>query len=373
MSSGSIVSAAASHPVSNTVRSRRIGGLDTIRFVSASVVLLGHLNLLVFPNVPRHGLGKALHGLHGVLFNGPAAVIVFFVVSGFCIHYPFRDARQLNVSMYLSRRLIRIGLPSLAFIAYSLWVLSSNPFTTSTVLWSIQCEIIYYCLYPLLLLAARRTSWLALIVSGYGLAFAVSLTHLQALREADNAYIAFGSELTWLIGLPTWLLGCYLAENFQKFRLPSVTRIWMLRSGVFMVSVLLRIAKFHIASPLASNCITLNLFAILVCYWIGYEIAYCSQRGINRWLESAGAWSYSIYLVHPLADATIILLGGHRLMSQSEFAHLLGLAVIYAAAYLFYLLVEKPSHRFASRFCKIFQNRPLWMLTVPQAPSQRQE
>jgi peptidoglycan/LPS O-acetylase OafA/YrhL len=353
---------------SPTTANRRVVGLDAIRFVSASIVLLGHLGLATSAANHATGVGQAIHGLLGCLFNGPAAVIVFFVVSGFCIHYPFRKASQFNVAVYLSRRVIRVGVPSLAFIAYSLWVLKNDPFSSETVLWSILCEIIYYCLYPLLVIAARYLGWRVLVAATFMVAFGIGLTHLKTLQAAYNGYTAMGAKLTWLIGLPCWLLGGYLADNFQNFRLISPGRIWALRSIVFACSVLLRISKFHVASPLASNCFTLNLFAILVFYWIGYEIAYCSHQGPSRWLESAGAWSYSIYLVHPLAASTMALIGWAAWMSRSMFTHFLGLVVVYASAYAFYLLVERPSHRFATKFCKVFKESPMWVLTVRDVP-----
>ena len=34
-------------------------------------------------------------------FNGPAAVIVFFVISGFCIHYPNSKRSEFRFKLYI--------------------------------------------------------------------------------------------------------------------------------------------------------------------------------------------------------------------------------------------------------------------------------
>jgi peptidoglycan/LPS O-acetylase OafA/YrhL len=69
----------------------RVQGLDSIRF-SALVVVLFHFGLISrsYLGTDPRGLAAVSRGILGSLFDGPAAVIVFFVISGFCIHFPFR-------------------------------------------------------------------------------------------------------------------------------------------------------------------------------------------------------------------------------------------------------------------------------------------
>lgn len=92
---------------------RRILGLDSIRFIAALWVFFSH------GGVPRIELyldkfnpyERLLIGVYNNLWSGPAAVIVFFVISGFVIHYPNLATDQLNLKAYFIRRYIRIVVP----------------------------------------------------------------------------------------------------------------------------------------------------------------------------------------------------------------------------------------------------------------------
>ena len=84
---------APSSAVGRDASAQRIVGLDSIRFVCAFIVLVDHLGLT--PD-RIHGqslrlLDRVLSGTYNSLFNGPETVIVFFVIIGFCIHFPCRD------------------------------------------------------------------------------------------------------------------------------------------------------------------------------------------------------------------------------------------------------------------------------------------
>ena len=68
----------------------RIAGLDAIRFICALIVVLAHTGrppLTAWADTSTW-FGWFIDGSAGLLFSSAAAVIVFFVISGFCIHYP---------------------------------------------------------------------------------------------------------------------------------------------------------------------------------------------------------------------------------------------------------------------------------------------
>ena len=78
--------------------------LDLTRAAVALVVLLSHCWLVLFPSYPLH-------------WPGPAAVIVFFVLSGFVIAY-VTDGHDRTLGQYALNRLSRlwsVALPALAF------------------------------------------------------------------------------------------------------------------------------------------------------------------------------------------------------------------------------------------------------------------
>ena len=60
-----------------------VAGLDTIRFLAALCVVLGHgASFPLAAYIPEKvGMWRVLMGLNSSLFNGVAAVLVFFVVQ----------------------------------------------------------------------------------------------------------------------------------------------------------------------------------------------------------------------------------------------------------------------------------------------------
>jgi peptidoglycan/LPS O-acetylase OafA/YrhL len=334
---------------------RRVAGLNMLRFVCALVVMMGHIGLLSdrLRGAQAVGLAKVGIGLYHSLFNGPAAVIIFFLISGFCIHFPFRDGRRLEWDSFYSRRFVRILLPAAVCIVVTRWV-SAKFSLWDSVLWSVICEAIYYLIYPVLLFCRRRVSWMLLTAISVGVAGAVIATH-RSLLVSGNGYMVLGWELTWMVGLPCWLLGCWLAEHYTSFAVPSVTAMWVMRIGIYALSMGLRLARFHMGSVMASNCIALDLFAIPACVWLGFEIAYATRHRPRRGLEWAGGWSYSLYLVHMLVFP-VLAWAGLSYLGENDGTHLLLVAMALLASYGFYVLVERPSHRLAvaaGRFAEV--------------------
>ena len=94
---------------------KRIEGLDIIRFILAFIVLVGHMGL-PFPDFNSINNIYIIYffKLFGLIFNGPAAVIIFFILSGFVIHFPFiNNYNKINIQSFYLRRLIRIIIPVL--------------------------------------------------------------------------------------------------------------------------------------------------------------------------------------------------------------------------------------------------------------------
>ncbi|HEX4320851.1 MAG TPA: acyltransferase family protein [Acidobacteriaceae bacterium] len=341
-----------------SIKQKRVIGLDSLRFVCATIVVLDHLVWISFgAGKSATGLAKLLIGINNCLFNGPAAVIVFFIISGFCIHFPYKGGRTPFLPEYFSRRLLRIVPPALVFFLYLRFVINEHVNPQDTVLWSVICEIIYYLLYPLLLTIRRSAGWVKMIVVTYSLALALAAYNLKALAMESNGYAALGLTGTWILGLPCWLMGCWLAENYGSFPLLDKRQMWMLRSFVFAISVGIRLAKFHVSSPLASNCFTLNLFALLALFWVGSEIVYLSHHCAPGMLESAGQWSYSIYLAHSLLLPTLAMVGLGWLSDYNKLTHLGVIVLVFPVSYAFSLVIEKPSHRLAVKVGKLLKKR----------------
>jgi peptidoglycan/LPS O-acetylase OafA/YrhL len=337
--------AAPSLAVGRDATRQRIAGLDSIRFLCAAVVMLGHLQILPKLHVQTHGpLLKAASGVWNSTFNGPAAVIVFFIISGFCIHFPFRDRQPINVRKFYARRAIRILIPALVYFALLRYAFGTNG--DGSILWSVLCEVIYYILYPALLFLRRRTSWLLLLaVSSATSAFAV-ISHRQLLPLGDNGYAALGVRLTWVVGLPCWMLGCWLAERYTTFAVLRTRQMWTLRFLIWALSVAANIIRFHSTGVKSSSIVVLDLFALPVAWWLGCEILYVSRHGFNRLLENAGTWSYSLYLIHTIS-VPILWMVGLSYLDEHAGMHVVVALIALVLSYIYFLLIERPSHQLA--------------------------
>ncbi|NBX92957.1 MAG: acyltransferase [Proteobacteria bacterium] len=333
----------------------KVNGLDTWRFICALWVMLNHLGFRQLHLDKSDPVEWFIRGILGNLFNGPAAVIVFFLISGFCIHIPYMKGQSLNVWSYGTRRIIRILLP--ISIIHPLSILTHVPLTllSETILWSVTCELIYYLLYPFLNRTVKRIGWKSLIGGSFGAAFLILFTRIELLNYPES------SLTNWILGLPCWLLGCQLAESTQQnTTCLSRKKIWMWRLGVWGLSSFAVFLRFHakIGYPF-----TLTLFSLVAYEWLKEEISYFKNRTPNRLLEHLGAASFSLYLCHFSGAALPKLLGiPPRFHSMALSYFMIGVLT-----FLFYFTVEKPSH-----FLARFLSRKLGPQSIP-TPLEKQE
>ena len=295
----------------------------------------------------------AITAFQGVLVSGPAAVIVFFVISGLCIHHPYAAGGEFRSAQFLARRFLRIGLPLLAIVCISPLVGLEFTVFNQMAIWSLFCELIYYSLYPFLRIALRHVSWPVLFFAVFSLALAVPLSEVEqasrsTLDRTWGDYPSFGVLKNSLLGLPCWLLGLRLAEWWVKERpeelaTPGAIKIWRWRLTIWALSSLALVLRFH--SPFGYPW-TLDFFGVACYFWLQREIVHFSKVRPSRILEWGGTWSYSIYLVHPVAQ---VAWGGLALTpSIAPLANWWLLMIFIAAAsFAFCRVFEEPSHALA--------------------------
>jgi peptidoglycan/LPS O-acetylase OafA/YrhL len=319
----------------------RIAGLDSLRFVAAMWVVIGHVGMPpLFVDLDRsRWLDWGITSAYNNLVSGPAAVIVFFVISGFCIHYPYATGLRFSAPAFFLRRYIRIGVPLAVAVAVS------EPFGINlavfedSILWSLVAELIYYTLYPVLVSIWKFTGRGGLLL----LAYIASLGVILSEPTAGN-YPSYGWKLNWLLGLPCWLLGVLLAEKWAHR--PQSTHvdngmIWRWRLRIIALSALCSVLRFH--SPLGYPW-TLNLFAIAAYFWIDREIARAVTVRPLPALESGGRFSYSIYIFHFFAIALYAALPIHP---GGIGSWVLQMLMVVAVSYAFYFFVEYRAHQLA--------------------------
>src|SRR5436190_1822636 len=134
----------------------RLAALDALRGLAALMVFAVHAEL--------PGVHEALPGLD-------AGVLVFFALSGYLLYAPFsaalRNGRPVELRMYAVRRLLRIAPAYLvaSFLISGAWFpeLLADPIGITTtwqspilVVWTLQLEIAFYVLLPLIAYGLRR-------------------------------------------------------------------------------------------------------------------------------------------------------------------------------------------------------------------------
>ncbi len=281
-------------PVPRTLP-RRLDPLDAIRFIAALFVALYH-----GPKLPGEYFVRYFSLGWDMLFFGSGVVMVFFVVSGICIHYPVAAAGgKVDMLPFLVRRYIRILPPVvLASLLAYFADLNYSPIG-GRITWSLLCELGYYSLYPALLFLANRFGWRALTLATIPPAYI-----MLVLYQTASSPIFAGIALIFQY-LPCWVCGCWAAECLVK-KLgrpepplpPSSLEIWLWRVGIVaFYSTAAGMSYYHVVHYIWF----MIPFSLLVAAWISREILFFKNRPSWKWLANLGLYSYSLYLVHEIA------------------------------------------------------------------------
>jgi peptidoglycan/LPS O-acetylase OafA/YrhL len=359
--------------------------IDAIRFLAAFWVLMYHFKPPLFKQLLPHQLsflGGALWSGATALFAGPAAVIVFFVISGYCIHAAYhRDVGLKPVSYYASR-FVRIGLP-LVILLCIVQPLPAGQNYLESVLWSLYCEMVYYAVYPLL---RPRFRHIGEMIVGCTLMAAAMVASVRLVGHpvchgcVYETYRVPGTALLYAAG---WISGCLIAEmqcNAAHFQIRGayspltmllrrilnactltlakhliVLRTVVVAAGAAVMILLSESSLKPAMLPLITPDITLPVFQFLAVIWVATETATPSQSRIWSTLAACGAWSYSLYLCHKTARA---LLDVTAFDESSRFAWFVEVALALAISYAFYRVIEKPSHVISQRLRKYAPDVP---------------
>jgi peptidoglycan/LPS O-acetylase OafA/YrhL len=366
---GALDAAVQARPVAGA----RLEYIDGLRALAALWVVLHHT---IETSDPTRALRIPIVGpVLASLFFGQFAVMIFLMLSGFCLYYPCctknPEAPRLSTSFgtYLKRRATRIAPPylwaCLFCIAFSQlpgiqsgrwtivgpidgWVILSHLLFVHNLIpshamkidypmWSIGLEWQLYLLFPLMVWAFRKSNASIVIAVSLLMAIAVRIVfrHLPPvssaiLRDGPFAYLEVFSLGMLAAALtvrgrtiaPHWLLGVIALAGFAGVRLGS-------GNGLFN----------DLATCAAAFCILM--------------LAIDADSGVARllrapWLVRIGLFSYSLYLVHaPLIHLGWLALSPLHLSAEATLSMLmlLGVPIIIAVAYGFHTLFERPFMR----------------------------
>lgn len=318
-----------------------LASLQAGRAVAALVVVVHHA-----ANTTLNFIGPLPSAIAGPASFGWIGVDFFFVLSGFIIFYSAntQGARPNAAWRFFQHRLLRVYGPylpvSLALIlAYVLmpslsgsnrdWSLLTSltllplPYPPAlSVAWTLQHEMLFYCIFAVSFYRGRLFPALA------AWAVAILLSAATGIgTDGPFRLILAPQNFDFMLGIAAAIL----------FPRRSVLRSWV--CALIMVAAF---AAWWLMGPDESrNSVFLGLgMASLILLLVRLEIA--GKLRVAPWLTMMGAASYSIYLVHsPLLSVTQRGLGRLGLLNQACLALVLGIGISVAAGIAYHFGVEK--------------------------------
>jgi peptidoglycan/LPS O-acetylase OafA/YrhL len=202
----------------------------------------------------------------------------------------------------------------------------------TTVAWSLIAEIVYYAMYPAVLLAASKVGFPRVLVISIGTSLAV------ILFDPHMNFWQYNFISMAIAGLPLWITGCLLAEAGLRDKHGSFELLmWRCLTITYLISsnFILKFTELQMPSP-----IIYLPFSFVIYQWLSRELTYNKAKSISV-LEWAGKGSYSFYMLHKslmLVHAVYIepIVGKHWALI---------ILVVFSASSAFAYLVEWPSHR----------------------------
>ena len=301
-------------------------------------------------------------------------VLLFFVISGFCVHLPHaRNGGRLNIPTYAIRRFLRIYPPYLIAILLSVVVIAvlseseigdeplfsvfmmlqnylpvvNSQLSTNKSLWSIPTEVEFYLAYPIILIIYNKIGYRYCLVIIVILFFMSIFSYLNG-----DTWLAFCSITFY----PIWWSGVILADLYANNKLAKPPGLLIFVSLIFLI---IGISSYLVgsANSIAHRFTFGAFFIVLVWYSITMDFNLQKLGFIYTIINTLGNMSYSLYLIHyPL----LMLVGNIWFMTfQGKPTNFL-ICIMFAIltcfiSYLFYLIIELPSHRLAKKLALYFK------------------
>ncbi len=312
----------------------RIRELDAWRGIAASLVFFHHL-FVSFP-APFNNLRLYSDLAYQVAWFlselNVAAILLFFVISGFSIHlsaHQLNMARADDINAYIYRRLKRllplyyvalaltllVGIASSSSHDYSARVLIGNLFFLQTPasdrgnwfvpyggnypLWSLSFEMFFYVCYPLIsrYLGNRNTASCDFVGYGTLIALGCSILGFVLYTLMPNPLALFASHfIIWYTGVV--LAEAYLGKVDSRFAFGVIAALFC---GAALASSAVKSTVISLICM--GSLIAVALIAFFIIPPRFKETLKAAAKPIVFIFTPVGYCSYAIYLFHqPLID-----------------------------------------------------------------------
>ncbi len=331
----------------------RYAGLDYLRGAMALAVLVFHFNKWLSGNWNPDSIPGRL---------GVYAVAIFFILSGLTLTLVYQNTltrAPRTWRIFYWKRIRRI-FPLLWLATAATLVLDEQPWSGTAIFlnfsglfgfinpaadiatgaWSIGCELVYYAVFPfILLLSQRDPRWLiGIFVATFALAMWPAFTWFSQ-DMTDQAI--WWPRYVQAVHHAFFFVGGMAIAVFQS-QLRRIPRLYWYIIG--SVSALL-----FCCWPVGNNAVELiygnnrlffsgiSLLFTLAYFQSDFHLPSIADR-VFRWL---GEISYSVYLLHPLVFRVAKALLVQYLPLRPELLFPLALLLTLAASHLSYFCFEK--------------------------------
>jgi peptidoglycan/LPS O-acetylase OafA/YrhL len=303
-----------------------------------------------------------------------SGVILFFLLSGFCISLPYvgNNARKLNLEEYAIRRFFRIYPPYLIAIIFTLiiefvllkvYALPVAPYTSylanvfmfqnyttgaltsNGALWTLPVELELYIVFPVVFYLLKNWGDKALIII-------TGIISLIALSFFISGRFWLGSDFAmyWVV----WCAGVLLAREYANGTL-SKPSTWLLVTAIMAIGIAVVLQVRGVPSPYLE---LLFGFFYLMLLWLGISTEYRWNKyipgGVVKAMNVLGTCSFSLYLIHKpvfrlIGIVWVNYFGGKPVNFLIPFGFSILMVFI---AWGFYLLIEAPTHALAKKLSR---------------------
>lgn len=383
------------------MKHRRIEQLDSIRGLAALSVFLSHIIL-----VKTQLFTLTMRSPFRLFVNGHAAVMLFFILSGFVLSLPFLTNEKIQYLPYIIKRIFRIYIPYLIAISIAMlasvlffqdriaslsewfnrtWMVwptinlivehivmignvHSNDF--DNVIWSLIHEMRISLIFPFVVLLVKRSSSKQIIF------ICLMLSAIAVLNNRFHFQTANGLQTTYFDTvhyISIFILGSWLAKHsdllVSRFNRLSVTSKWILFSSCFIL--------FNFSASIVSDVLTLSIlrpFDLIIEEYgealgaIGFIVIAMGSIKAAKFLKIRpiaflGKISYSLYLYHLiiLIVCVHLLYGEIPLVANLILSSILGIFVSFLAWFLIENPCTKVGRTLALKFTKYQLNKSRWL------------
>jgi len=346
--------------------------IEGLRFVSILLVVISHIHnntLRVYPQQLQSLISSSSLGTF--LEECGNGVNIFFFISGFILAIPFLkdyvyDEKKVSIKHYYYRRLTRIEPPyiiSLIFFLlvaifimhqpgadaikhfaasalYSHNVIYNHISTINPVSWTLEIEVQYYLIAPLIAIAlffknsaVRTISLLLLFILSSSL-YSLNSDFFQE-RNLSKSLFAYSNIFIAGIIIADWYLK---QENF------------LLGKKNIFFDVLGLVAIYFIITLSGFQTLSYKLF-LFVCYFMVFvsifKGTFLNKILTNKWITIIGGMCYSIYLVHYAATFFITQNFSKNILSYNYprdlfIQSIIIIPFILIISSIFFVLFERP-------------------------------